>query len=129
MSSCIAKVADRNVAPTCRRPLGAKTGNVSKLMARKAKDRPRVVRIRRCSCDSQHIVDNRLVCTVQTTDVLDVLTDGVPSAIHAHFTGILAGESNDELLNEDTIFPITGHGVTRLAQLRVFFQIGSIRIH
>ena len=48
-------------------------------------------------------------------DVLDVVTDGAPSAIHAHCTGILAGESNDELFNENTIFPITGD-VTRLAQ-------------
>ena len=109
-------MADRNVAPTCRRPLGAKAGIVSKLTARKAKDEPRVVHIRRRNRDSRHIADNRLVCTAETTDVLDVVTDGVPSAIHAHFTGILAGESNDELFNEDTIFPITGDGVTRLAK-------------
>ena len=44
-----------------------------------------------------------------------MVTDGVHSAIHAHFTDILAGESNDELFNEDTIFPITGY-VTREAQ-------------
>ena len=69
--------------------LGAKTGNVSKLTARKAKDRPRVVRIRRRSRDSRHIVDNRLVCTAETTDVLDVVTDGVllgcnSCALHGH---------------------------------------------
>ena len=114
MSSSIAKVAYPNVATTCRLPLGVKTGNVSKLTARKAKDRPRVVRIRRRSRDSRHVADNFLVCPAETTDVLDVVTDGAPPAIHAHFTDILAGESNDELFNEDTIFPITGD-VTRLA--------------
>ena len=68
-----------------------------------------------------------MVCAVETADVLDVITNAVFSAVHAHFTGIPAGESNDKLFNEDTIFPITGDGVTRLAQ--EFLQIGSMRIH